>query len=240
MAIYLPRHDTQFEPRTWSSGLDCNMAAAADMARYVTLGLRDYGHDWYRTASGDREGGTNIDQAQLVLDDVGVSSTAHDADDGHSWAQVATALRRAPIISHGDYGAVPRNLRGEISRSFEGNHSVLFHSFVGTQVRVGDGLSDDWMLWPEPVCRSYMANFPGGGMTYLVPVVRKIKAKVAVANVREKPTRQSRIVTRITPKSRIHGGGAVRGERIGSNATWFRVYVSGRVVYVHSSVATWA
>ena len=43
--IFLPRHDTQYEPRTWSSGLDCNMAAAADMARYVSLGLVDHGHD---------------------------------------------------------------------------------------------------------------------------------------------------------------------------------------------------
>ena len=68
MAIYLPRHDTQFEPRTWSSPLDCNMNAAADMARYVTLGLKDHRHNWYRDQTGDKVGGTNIAQAQDVLE----------------------------------------------------------------------------------------------------------------------------------------------------------------------------
>jgi hypothetical protein len=210
------------------------------MARFVSLGLIDHGHDYYRNLTGDKEGGTNIDQAHDVLEKVGIGCTAWDAADGKAWADVIAALKRAPIIAHGDYGSVPVSLRGEISRTFTGNHSVLFHSIAGANVRVGDGLADDWTTWPESVARSYMANFPGGGLTYLVPVVRSVRSKVKVANVREKATRQSRIVTTIGPLARRHCGGTVRGERIGTNATWYRVFAAGRVAYIHSSVARYA
>ena len=246
MAIYLPRHDTQFEPRTWSSGLDCNMAAAADMARFGSLGLIDRRHDWFRDrarnsdGTPDRSGGTNIDQAQDVLDGVGVASTVYDGADGRAWANVISDLLRAPIIAHGDYGAVPVALRGPIDRAYTGPHAVLFHALSGASIRVGDGLSDDWMLWPVAVARAYMVAFPGAGVTCLVPVIRKVAAKVATANVRAQPSRGSRVITTISPRSRIHCGGTQRGEVIGANATWFRVWTAGRIGFVHSSVARWA
>lgn len=239
---YEPRHDTQFEPRTWSSGLDCNMAAAADVARFWSLGGIDHKHDWYRALSGDKEGGTNIDQAHDVLERAGVQVQAvYDGSDGQSWDDVARELSAGHmIISHGDYGSVPRSLRGPIDRTFTGYHSVAFGRITTIDresvVRVGDGLSDPWAWWPVSVANAYMRDFPGGGYTYLVIVPRRLAAKVAVANVRPAANRTRAPFARITPKSRIHVGGTVRGERIGTNATWYRVWTKGRIGYVHSSV----
>ena len=243
MTMYEPRHDTQYEPRTWSSSLDCNMAAAADVARFYSLGLIDHGHDYYRKLTGDSSGGTNIDQAHDVLEKAGVQVAAvYDALDGKTWADVRAALTGGSmVIAHGDYGTVPRALRGALDRTFQGWHSVaLGRLAVITQdrsVRVGDGLSDPWTWWPEDVANAYMRDFPGGGYTYLVVTPRKLKASVPVANVRPEPNRQHPRYAVIKPTSRVHFGGTVRGEVIGHNGVWYRVWVKDRIGYVHSSVA---
>lgn len=224
------------------------MAAAADVARFWSLGLRDHTHDWYRAralnpdGTPDRSGGTNIDQAHDVLEKAGVQvDEVFDATDGQDWQDVARHLAAGRmIIAHGDYGTVPERLRGPLDRSFTGWHSVAFGRPTTIEgvayVRVGDGLRDDWAWWPVTVANAYMRDFPGGGYTYLVVTPRKLAAKVPVANVRPEPNRKRARFTQITPRSRIHVGGTVVGERIGGNATWFRVWVQNRIGYVHSSV----
>lgn len=249
MPKYEPRHDTQYEPRTWSSPLDCNMAAAADAARYWSLGLKDHNHAWYRDhaqnpdGSPDKTGGTNIDQAAEVLDDAGIPSVHFDGSDGRGWSDVEAVLAGAGIvIAHGDYGSVPRSLRGPIDRTFTGPHSVVF-SRIATiagerMVRVGDGLADPWGWWPVDVARRYMLDFPGAGLTYLVVTPRRLRARVAVANVRPSPTRKAARVGTITPKSAsLHVGGIVVGESVGGNRNWYRVFYRGKLAYVHASVA---
>lgn len=246
--MYLPRHDTQYEPRTWSSSTDCNMAAAADVGRFWSLELIDHTHDWYRAraldASGqpDRTGGTNIDQAHDVLEKAGVSvRVVYDALDGRDWSDVVRELQTGSmVIAHGDYGSVPRPLRGPIDRSFTGLHSVALGRVTTIEgvsnVRVGDGLSDAWVWWPVSVASAYMRDFPGGGYTYLVVTPRRLAAKVPVANVRPEPNRRRPRYATISPRSRVHVGGTVRGESIGGNATWYRVWHQNRIGYVHSSV----
>jgi hypothetical protein len=239
---YEPRHDTQFEPRTWSSGLDCNMAAAADVARFYSLGLIDHGHDYFRTLSGDTVGGTNIDQAHFVLEKAGVPVHAlFDAADGKGWTDVAHELDAGyMVIAHGDYGTVPVAMRGPISRTFTGLHSVAFGRITTIDresvVRVGDGLADPWVWWPVSVASAYMRDFPGNGFTYLVVAPRHLCARVRVANVRPEASRAHARFATITPTTRVHMGGTVKGESIGGNAVWYRVWAKGRIGYVHSSV----
>lgn len=242
---YLPRHDTQFEPRTAFSGRDCNMAAAADAARFWSLGLKDRNHQWYRDhaqnpdGSPDRDGGTNIAQAQEVLDDIGVPSTIYDATDGRDFGDVRTALKAGSVvIAHGDYGSVPRGERGEIDPSFTGLHSVVFARWSSANgVQVGDGLSDAWEWWSEADASRYMRDFPGTGYTYLVVRPRKLQAKVAKANVRRTASTSSAVLGQITPTSRLHYGGIVAGGYVGSNRNWYRVYYRGQIAYIHTSVA---
>lgn len=247
MTMYEPRHDTQYEPRTWSSSVDCNMAASADVARFWSLGLKDHGHNWYRERCKNPDGtqdrdGTNIDQAHNVLEIAGVTvAETFDSGDGQNWDDVRRFLESGSmVVAHGDYGTVPRALRGPIDRAFTGNHSVAFGRITTIEqdvsVHVGDGLADPWTWWPISVASAYMRDFPGGGYTFLVVTPRRLTAKVRVANVRPAPNRDRKWFTQITPRSRIHVGGTVRGERIGGNATWFRVWVQNRIGYVHSSV----
>ena len=242
---YLPRHDTQYEPRTAFSGRDCNMAAAADAARFWSLGLIDHNHQWYRDhaenpdGTRDTSGGTNITQAAEVLGDVGIPSTIYDATDGRDFGDVRVALRAGfYVIAHGDYGSVPRAERGEIAPGFSGLHSVGFARWSPVNgVQVGDGLSDAWEWWSEAVASRYMRDFPGIGYTYLVVRPRKLAAKVPRANVRKTMSTSSAVLGQITPSSRLHFGGIQRGGYVGSNRSWFRVFFKGQIGYVHTSVA---
>lgn len=248
MAKYRPRHDTQYEPREPDSPLNCNMAAAADVARFWSLGLKDFNHHQMRNraenpdGSPDNVGGTTIEQAAEVLDDIGIDTNYKDLNDGATWGDVVTRLKGDGIlIIHGDYGEVPYNLRGEISRTFTGLHSVVGHSFVdGMQnVWIGDGLSDDWVKWPYAVVQRYMAAFPGS-FTYLVARPRKLKVKAPreFANVRLTPSREFAPYDRIKPDERIHVGGRVIGQRAQSNGnrTWYRVWHLNRIGYIHTNV----
>lgn len=247
MAKYRPRHDTQYEPRTIASPYDCNMAASADAARFWSLGLIDRNHDQMRHLSGTygevtdsdpTNNGTDIADAAHALQALGIPSTVYDRTDGKGFADVKAALARGEVvIAHGDYGSVPRALRGPIDRAFTGWHSVLYHSFSPSAMSVGDGLADPWLVWPLDVADAYMRDFPGGGYTFLTVAPRKLKAKVARAHVRSAPRRANNVIGHITPRSRIHYGGTVLGERIGGNATWYKVWYAGKIGYVHSSVA---
>lgn len=249
--IYVPRHDTQYEPRTKASPFDCNMAAAADGLRFATLGLVDRNHDELRRLSGTYwevldsnplNDGTNIEEAETVLDHYGLITTAYTAADGRGFSSVRTAIAAGkPCIIHGDYGSVPRDLRGPIDRTFTGLHSVLGQrrAYINGEwcIRIGDGLSDPWRWWPESVVERYMRDFPGTGYVYLTITPRRLAATVAKANVRAKPTRSSAVIRSITPRSRIHRGGYVKGETINGNPNWHKVYsAQGGIGYVHASV----
>jgi hypothetical protein len=237
--FYLPRHDTQFEPRTGFSPWDCNMAAAADAARYWSIGLTDHDHSWYRKVSGDTDGGTNITTASKVLDIARVSHAVYDASDGRNYADVKAALDAGRfVIAHGDYDRVPVSLRGPIDRSYEGYHSVFAARRRSNAVMIGDGLSDKWMLWPDTVLSSYMAAFPGGGFTYIAVRPRHLRSKSGTCNIRAEATRQSRVVSTLRGTREVHYGGFKRGESIGGNSNWDRVWEPTHgVAYVHSSVA---
>ena len=237
---YEPRHDTQYEPRDAYSGLDCNMAACADAARFATLRLVDRSHVYFRSLTGDTEGGTNISEAHMALEAAGVPvAGTYDATDGKMWSDVRAALLGGSVvIAHGDYGSVPASLRGPIDRTFTGLHSVLLHRVDATHgIRVGDGLNDAWAWWPESVTKAYMADFPGGGFTYLVVTPRRLAARVPVARVRSGPSLSSGKLGTITPAARLHAGGTVIGGAVGANRTWWRVWYHDQLGYVHSSVA---
>lgn len=244
VAGYIPRHDTQFEPRTRMSGLNCNMAAAADVGRFYSLGKIDHNHQWYRDraqnpdGSQDKSGGTHIYQAAEVLDDAGIPSTVYDSDDRRTIISVRKELTAGNvIIAHGDNGSLPRGERGEISPSFTGLHSVDAVKYSASKgYLIGDGLSQDYNWWSEPVMNAYMRDFPGGGFTYLVVKPRRIKAKADYASVRREPNRQHAPIGRITGRSRTHYGSIVVGEAVGRNRNWYRVWWNGRIAYVHSSV----
>jgi hypothetical protein len=253
-AIYVPRHDTQFEPRTVCSGKDCNMSASADALRWWSLGLIDRNHHDLRAlqpggtaectdATTANDGTTIADALHVLVAHFGVTAIAYDAGDGQVWGDVTRALDRGEIvIAHGDYGSVPVMLRGPIDRLFTGLHSVVFQRRLVKSgvpvVRVGDGLSDGWIYWPETVAARYMRDWPDIGFTFLRVVSRKLKAKGSFANVRDRATRVSTVVLmRITSASRLHVGGTVLGENIGGNRTWYRVYAGTKGIgYVHSSV----
>lgn len=241
---YLPRHDTQYEPRTTFSGRNCNMAAAADAARFWSLGLIDHNHQWFRDhaqepdGSRDTSGGTNITQAAEVLGDAGIPSTIYDAADGKGIADVRAFVRAGSfVIAHGDYGSVPRYERGEIAPDFTGYHSVGFARHTAAGFQVGDGLSDAWEWWPDAIANAYMRDFPGGGYTFLVVRPRKLAAKVPKANVRTAMSTSAKVLGQITPSSRIHFGGIQRGGYVGANRSWYRVFYRGQIAYVHTSVA---
>jgi len=240
MTRYEPRHDTQFEPRSALSGSDCNMAACADVGRFYTLRLLDRSHVYYRTLTGDTEGGTNISEAHMALEAAGVPVTGtYDYTDGKGWSDVRAALLGGSVvIAHGYYGSVPASLRGPIDRTFTGLHSVLFHRIDPVHgVRVGDGLNDAWTWWPESVAKAYCVDFPGAGLTYLTVTPRQLAARVPVANVRSGPSLSSGKLGTITPSSRLHAGGTVTGGGVGTNRTWWRVWFHDQIAYVHSSVA---
>lgn len=241
---YLPRHDSQYDPREPDSSLNCNMAAVADVARFYSLGLKDHNHHWYRNraenpdGSRDNTGGTTISQAAEVLDDVGISSVYRELDDGATWLEAERRINGIGIvIAHGDYGSVPTNLRGPIDRTFTGLHSVTVHRFAtvgGTRMAViGDGLADKWTYWPVNVLYSYMRDFPGG-FTFLGVKPRLLTAQGDFANVRLTPSRELEPLDRITRKDRLHVGGIVRGEAWKDNRSWYRVWHKGRIAYVHS------
>ena len=242
---YLPRHDTQFEPRTVMSGRNCNMSAASDAARFWSLGLIDHHHQWFRDraenpdGSRDTQGGTNILQAAEVLGDAGIPTTVYDATDGRDFADVRASIRSGSyVIAHGDYGSIPVGERGEISPLFAGLHSVGFARWSPVNgVLVGDGLSDAWEWWSEANASRYMRDFPGGGYTYLVVRPRRLSAKAGKANVRASMSTTAKVLGQITTSSRLHYGGLQRGGYVGGNRSWYRVYYRGQIAYVHSSVA---
>lgn len=244
-STYLPDHDSQFQPRTAFSGRNCNMAAAADAARFWSLGLINHNHQWYRDhaqnpdGSADRSGGTTIAQAAEVLDDAGVPSNHYDALDGKGLLDVRVALRTGKgIIAHGDVGSIPRGDRGEIDPDFTGLHSVWIPPrFNATGVLVGDGLSTSYEWWSWDALNRYLRDFPGGGYTYLTVTPRRLRAKGTVANVRPSASKLNAPIGTISRTSRIHVGGVVLGQYIGSNRRWFRVFYKGQIGYVHTSVA---
>lgn len=249
--IYVPRHDTQYEPRTACSPYDCNMAASADALRWWSLGLQDQNHNQLRalqpggtaecTDSSAANNGTSVYDGLLVLQHFGVRAIAYGHYDGKTFADILGALNRGETVTAmGDYGSVPIALRGPISRNFTGGHSVFFQrriSYGGQAcIRVGDGLSDDWMYWPETVAKKYVDDFPGS-VQFVRIITRKLASKSGITNVRAAATRQSAILTTITTSSRLHYGGAVLGETIGTNRTWYKVYAGTKGIgYVHSSV----
>lgn len=252
-ANYVPRHDTQYEPATACSKYDCNMAAAADALRWWSLGLTNRSHQDMRAlqAGGIAEctdvshlnDGTDIaDALHVLVEHFGVTATAYDYTDGQTWESVLAALDRGEfVISHGVYGAVPPALRGPLSRTFTGRHSVAFQRRIVADgvpsVRVGDGLSDAWMYWPEAIARQYMLSFPGEGFTFLRVTRRNVASKGGLANVRAQPTTTSPILRRISTASRLHCGGSVIGQSIGGNRAWYRVYAGKLGIgYVHTSV----
>lgn len=252
-AVYVPRHDTQYEPRTKCSPFDCNMAAAADALRFWSLGLRDKNHHELRALQpgGTAEcsdatktnDGTTISEAAHVLVEMGAKVAVYDTADGQVWSDVQRALDRGEmLVVHGDYGSVPVALRGPIDRTFTGLHSVVYQRRLirngVPSIRVGDGLSDGWLYWPETVAKKYMVDFPGTGLQFIRVIPRKAASKSGLANVRVSPTRSSAVLTRISTTSRLHMGGAVPGESIGGNRSWYKVYAGTKGIgYVHSSVA---
>jgi hypothetical protein len=246
MPPYRQRHDTQYEPITWSSGIDCNMAAAADGARYFSLGLIDHHHDYYRGLAKNPDGsqdrnGTNITQAHAVLSHVGVPSTIYASADGHHWDYVESHISAGRnVIAHGDAGSIPKYLRGQIDKNFTGLHSVIFNRIAMIQedksVLVGDGLAGSWTWWPTDVAKGYMEAFPGDGLTFLTIQPRRLCAKINRANVRAKPTTASAILGTIKPTSRIHEGGVVHGGSVHGNHNWYRVFYQGQIAFVHTSV----
>lgn len=247
MTGYLMRHDTQFEPRTISSSHDCNMAAAADALRWFTLGMKDRNHDQLRHDSGTYaeltdgipgNDGTNISDAQHALSVNGCPSTVFDELDRQLSEDVWDVLRAGGVvIAHGDYGSVPPELRGPISRRYAGLHAVLFVGMSSTGVIVADGLSDALMTWPLAVAAAYMADFPGAGCTFLAVTPRRITSRVTRANVRAQPSTLAGIRGTIGQRDKLHAGGTVIGRPVGANKTWWRVWFRGQAGYVHSSVA---
>lgn len=247
MTAYLPRHDTQYEPRTIASSHDCNMAAAADALRFFTLGMRDRNHDQMRHDSGtygeladgnQRNDGTNISDAQHALSVNGCPSTVFDELDRQLPEDVWDVLRAGGVvIAHGDYGSVPAALRGPISRTYTGLHAVLFHSLTSNGVLVGDGLSEVWTTWPLSVAAAYMTDFPGMGCTFLSVMPQLVTSRVTLANVRAQPSTLAGIRGTIGPRVKLHAGGTVIGRPVGANKTWWRVWFKGSAGYVHSSVA---
>ena len=239
---YKPRHDTQYEPSNAFSPLDCNMAAAADAGRYYSLGLKDHNHYWYRLraqnpdGSQDRTGGTNIEQAAEVLDDAGVPSVHYTMGEGQNVHEALAVLEtRGILIAHGDYGSVPVSLRGPISRTFTGLHSVVFQDLLpGKKVRVGDGLSDDWMEWPYEVAYRYMFDFPGSA-TYLVVRPRLLGPRYDQAAVRVSPSNEIARYTTLKTGDRVHVGGIVRGQELRETRNWYRVWCENRIGYVHAT-----
>lgn len=249
MAGYLPRHDTQYEPRTIASPYDCNMAAAADAARFYSLGRVNRNHDQMRRYSGTYheitngiagDEGTNIDEAARALAYVGVPSTVYTASAGRTFAHVMAALRAGYyVIAHGDYGSVPRAERGELAPTFTGLHSVGFARYVdGSGVQVGDGLSDAWEFWHSDDAERYMRDFPGGGFTYLTVKPRRVRGLGNAANVYPNASNNDPRIGTLGVSSRAHTSGLVLGETVMGKRSWYRIYRNGRIGYVHVTQVT--
>lgn len=70
--------------------------------------------------------------------------------------------------------------------------------------------------------------------------IRGVKATVALANVRQKPTTLSPIVYKLGGAARLAYDGTTTGQTIGGNSTWLKVRIgsgNGVVAYIHDSVA---
>lgn len=243
----------RFEKQNTGSTLgwkNCAAASGAMLSDQATLGLKDPTPDQFRRMTGDFEGGLAIHQVGNVLDALGVNATIYNGSDGYTWDKMLADLKVGKfMVVNGNYSVLPANLRGD--KDFEGNHSVFYHRVTATTVTVGDPLNDGrrpgipngYIEWPLSVARAYVEAFdkiaPGASLHAAVMDRQRVRARTGVtANIRSASTRSSVIIGRISGTTTLVWGATVKGESIGGNEVWFRVWHPGtsKVGFVHSSV----
>lgn len=239
------------------AGYNCNMAAAAMLADQATLRLVQTTPDRLRALTGTAgtcvdgtigNEGTTVKQAAAALARVGVHVTAYDPSDGVTWAQLMSWLGQGRFaIVEGDYDRIPLALRGD--KDFEGLHSEFWQRVTSTTIRVGDPLNDGrragipkgYVEYPLAIARAYAEKFPGPGIAVAVIDLRRLRKRVAVANIRIGSSRKTAVIGQLTTTAtRLAWGGVVHGESIGGDDRWYRVWFprAARIGYGHASVVT--
>lgn len=244
-----------FEKQLTGSALgpvNCNSAAGAMLVDQFTLGLKNPSPDRFRKLSGDTAGGMPIQTVGETLERFGVKHTVYDENDGYHFDDLVADLKRGKFaVVNGDYDVVPSGLEG--SKTFGGPHSEFWHRVTpdGSGIVVGDPLCDGrrpvypngYVVYPLSVARRFVRKLdnqvPGDGIMCAVMDLQRLRAKGSLrVNVRRQPTRESESIGRIKGARSLVWGGTVRGERIGGNDVWYRVWFpkKSRIAYVHSSV----
>jgi hypothetical protein len=242
-----------FEKQGTGSALawkNCASASGAMLADQATLGGKDPSPDFFRRLTGDTEGGLTVAQVGTTLQGLGVHTTVYDGSDGYLWPSMVADLKRGKfMVASGDYSAIPYDLRGD--KTFTASHAVFFHAMTATGITVGDPLNDGrragipkgYVVWPIAVAREFVERLdqrvPGSSLHACVMDLSRIKARPGIkANVRLNATRLAPSIGAISGSHALVTGGTVRGESIGGNAVWYRVWAPGssKIGYCHSSV----
>lgn len=106
LPAYEPAFVTEREPGAWE---DCTWAAAAMLLDKWTNGVTTVGRERLRTLSGDRAGGSNLEDVERAFAIVGLSLQSSPRGDSISWPELLGRLEQGGgAILLGDYGKLPR------------------------------------------------------------------------------------------------------------------------------------
>lgn len=244
----------EFEKQGTGSALgwkNCAAASGAMLADQASLKLVDPEPDAFRRATGDFSGGLTISQVGDTLEQTyGIGVTVYDASDGYTWDALLADLKRGKfMVVNGDYDVVPYKLSGD--KDFRGLHSEFWHRVTTAGIVVGDplcdgrraGIPNGYVTYPFNIAREYVEKFdrqvPGTGLHACVMDLKRLKARPRITtNVRRSPTRASGILGTISGLTTLVWGGTLKGESIGGNSTWYKVWFprTSSFGYCHSSV----
>jgi hypothetical protein len=249
-----------FEEQLTGSALgpvNCNSASGAMLADEATLGLQNPTPDQFRRNTGDTSGGMPIATIGETLEHhYGVGVTVYDASDGYTFDKLVLALKRGQhAIVNGDYAVVPHSLAG--SKTFDGYHSEYWHSWTAKGIVVADPLCDGrplpgggrapkgYVLYPLAIARKFVEQFDhevvGRSIHCAIMDLKRLKPRSGgTTNIRVLATRKSAILGTFRGTQTLVWGGTVKGESIGGNNVWYRVWfpAKAKLAYVHSSVVT--
>ncbi len=113
---YQPAFVTEREPGVWQ---DCTWAAASMLLDKWTNGLTTVGREQLRALSGDRSGGSNLEDVERAFARLGFSmQTSPRGGDSIKWPELLDRLGNGGgAILLGDYGKLPR-FNGRWDRAF--------------------------------------------------------------------------------------------------------------------------
>ena len=247
----------QLQGSTPCSNQNCNMCTAANIADRLTLGGQKKSCDYMRKVSGYpmshcydnilSNNGTTLANAVTSLAHIGINATAFDRNDNKGWAEVVKYLEAGrPVAAHGEYDAVPMNLRGD--KVYKGYHAVLFNEIndAHDKVFVWDSLNDGRrpsipngpIWWPTHVAKAYMDHFIGTPFTFLIVPFWRAEVRTEGAKVRSGPHLTDAVLRTMHTDERLQRGSHVHGTNIGGSDVWYRVWepTTAKVGYIHASV----